>query len=216
MKARSAYRPAPEHVAAACLVALVGLPGCLSWVMRAESIALQHTQHQAVFTPGAQNVAVSVQVNDKRDYLAPGISRKWGRAQVGYGRNSFGEHVAPDIIVVEPVETTVRKSIEEELAARGIRIAPTAPLQVVVDINVFFSDFKVGFMNPESSAVFAMDVKVLSSDGTTAYARHIAAQGRLPGTGTQFARVALDKALDDGIDTLFGDWKFASALLLGH
>jgi hypothetical protein len=71
-------------------------------------------------------------------------------------------------------------------------------------------------MHPESTAVFAMDVKVLSSDGTTAYARHIAAQGRLPGTGTQFARVALDKALDDGIDTLFGDWKFASALLLGQ
>jgi len=39
MKARSAYRPAPEHVAAACLVALVGL-GLISGVIGMGSLIL--------------------------------------------------------------------------------------------------------------------------------------------------------------------------------
>jgi len=184
--------------------------------MRAEPITLQHTAHDTVWVPDAQNVAVQVQANDRRDYLAPGISRKWGRAVVGYERNSFGEQMAPDIIVNEPVEVTFRTAIEDELRARGVSIDPNAAFLVVVDIDVFFNDFKVEFLHPESIADSAMDVKLLSRDGTTVYKRHIATESRLPGMGTQLARIALNKALDDAIDTLFGDWKFSSSLLRCH
>lgn len=200
-----------------CVLALVSLvAGCASWIVKEERITLHHTQLKVNAIPQAATIAVGVQVNDKRDELAPGISRKWAKAVVGYGRNGLGEETYPDIIVTTPVAQTVRQSVESELNARGFQVADNATLQIVIDINVFFNDYKVGFIRSDSVADLNMDVKVLSN-GNNRYSRRIVAQGHTAWAATMESRdaeTALNMALDNGIDALFGDDTFISALLL--
>ena len=89
-----------------------------------------------------------------------------------------------------------------------------ARFQLVIDIDVFFSHFKDSFSHPESIADLTVKVTVTSNEGNGLYTRRIATEGHCPGIGTGNARVALNKALDDAIETLFIDWQFASSLLV--
>lgn len=200
----------------ACFLAVLGLAGCASWITREAHVTLRHTQHQVTPIPAAENMTVGVRVNDKRDYLAPGISRKWGKAVVGYGRNGLGETTYPDIVVTEPVAMTIKQSIESELTARGFRVADNAKLQVVVDVNVFFNDYKAGILRSDAVADLKMNVSVLLN-GDSRYSRQVAAQGHVAWAntmGSQDAETALNAALDNGMDALFGDGAFVSALLI--
>ncbi len=200
-----------------CVLALTSLvAGCATWIIREERITLYHTQLKVNTIPEAANIVVAVQVNDKRDYLAPGISRKWGKAVVGYGRNGLGEETYPDIIVTRPVEQTIRQAVESELKARGFRVADDANLQIVIDINTFFNDYKVGFLRSDAVADLDMHVKMLSN-GENRFSRQIAAQGRTAWAatmGSRDAEAALNMALDNGIDALFDDDAFIAALLM--
>lgn len=195
-------------------LSVISLPGCES--LHVDRITLQHTQKNGVdVVPGAANISVIVKANDRRDYLAPGISRKLGKAVVGYGRNGLGEGTYPDIIVTEPVELTLKRSIEDELRARGFRIDPNSSLLIDIDINTFFNDYKVGFIRSDSVADLNFDVKVTSKNGRVLYLRRIAEQGHKDWASTmsgEDARAALNKALDNGLNALFSDGAFMSAL----
>src|SRR5262249_10689160 len=108
---------------------------------------------------------------------------------------------------------TVETSVESELVARGFRIGADATFKIVIDLEVFFNDYKPGLGHSESVADLQMNVSLFSKDGNRLYARRIATQGRYPKIGTEYARRMLNTALDKGIDTLFDDWAFASFLL---
>lgn len=194
---------------------VISLAGCES--LHVDRITLQHMQQKKILeVPGAANISVVVKAIDKRDYLAPGISRKWGKAVVGYGRNGFGEETYPDIIVTEPVELTLKRSIEDELKARGFQIGQNANLIVEIGINTFFNDFKVGFILSDSVAELNIDVKVLSNTGYILYSRKIVEQGHKAWASTmsgEDAKIALNGAIDNGINALFSDCAFMSALL---
>lgn len=195
-------------------LAVIGLAGCE--LLQVDRITLQHTQQKGIgVVPGAANISVVVKANDKRDYLAHSISRKWGKAVVGYGKNGLGEETYPDIIVTEPVELTLKRSIEDELKASGFHVDQNAKFVIEIDINTFFNDYKVGFILSDSVADFNMDVKVLSNKGHILYSRRIAEQGHKVWASTmsgEDAKIALNRALDNGINTLFSDGTFLSAL----
>lgn len=201
-----------NHWAVMCAIAVISLAGCES--LHVDHISLKHTQQQtAAAVAGADSVVVSVKANDSRNVLAPGISRKLGQAVVGYGRNGLGEQTYPDIIVTEPVALTLKRSIEDELKARGFHVDGIADFIVEVDIRNFFNDYKVGLIFSESVADLNMDIKVLSSKGALLYSRNIAVQGRKAWASTMRgddAEIALNRALDNGINALFGDNAFLS------
>jgi lathosterol oxidase len=192
----------------ACLLPLAGLSGCI----REDRITLQHAGHQGAVVHGAQDVVVEVEVSDERGPSAPGSHRRRG-AMVGHWRNQLGEEIDRDIVVSEPLEASFKRFVEGELGARGIRVEGRARFRLLIDVEAFSSAFKVGFVHPEAVADLEMNVALLSGGGSLLYTRRIATQGRCPGNGAENARIALNKALDDGIETLFGDWEFASALL---
>jgi len=200
---------------ALCAFAACWLGGCES--LQVDRITLHHAQQVGVDTiPGAGQVSVAVYVYDRRDTVAPDLFGKWGKAEVGFGRNGLGEQTYPDIVVTEPVELTLKRAIEDELKARGFHVDRHADYAMTIDVNTFFNDYKVGIILSDSVADLNMEVRVLSNDGRVRYSRTISAQGRkaLASPMDSFdARIALNRALDQGIQALFDDRALLNTLI---
>lgn len=204
------------------LLATLGLTGCATGYfgyLRVDTIALQHTELTGVGTiPGANHITVNVKVNDIRTSPA-GFSSDWNRAQVGHQTNGFGEPVAPTIVVIEPVERTLKKATEDELSLRGFRIGDNAGINIEMDIRHFYNEFKAPLYEliaEDSVADLAIEVRIKLANGKELYSRQIAVQSKVKfviSPGGRDAKAALDQALDKGINMLFSDDNFISALL---
>ena len=183
----------------------------LGCVVLVSGCALTTERIDLVYTPqiapqtvqGADEVTVAVQVIDDRQ----------DKTKVSSKKNGYGMEMAP-IIANEDVSITIRKAVETELRNRGFKLEDAAALvRVVADITRFYNDHKTGFFSGDAVADLNMSVK--SSDGAVLYDRQIVAQGieanTQLATGNN-ARIALDKALQDGMAKLFGDNEFIAAL----
>jgi len=188
---------------ASCL-AVVTLSGC---ALTTEQIELQYNQQQGVSQiPGANNVSVSVQVADQRQ----------DKSKVSSKKNGFGMEMAP-ILVTEDVAVTVRRAIEQELRARGFQLGSDAALvQIAADLARFYNDHKTGFFAGDAVADLNMSITVKSKKGDLLYTRQVVAQGIEPNTQLMSgnnARLALNRALENGMKSLFEDQAFLSALV---
>lgn len=192
-------------IAIASCVALVALSGC---ALTTDRIELQYNQQQGISKiPGASDVSVSVQVTDQRQ----------DKSKVSSKKNGFGQEMAP-IVVTEDVAVTVSRAIEQELRARGFQLGSDAALvQVTADITRFYNDHKMGFFAGDAVADLNMSVIVKSKTGDMLYSRHVASQGVEPNTQLatgENARLALNRALENGMKSLFEDQAFLSALIV--
>ncbi len=186
------------------LLAAALLQGC---ALTTDRIEIKYTQQQGVAPiANASAVSVAVEVVDQRQ----------DKSKVSSKKNGFGMEMAP-IVSTEEVSITVRRAIEKELAARGFQIAAQADsVQVAADLTRFYNDHKVGFFAGDAVADLNMSVNVRSKSGGAAYSRQIVAQGMEPNTqlmSGENARLALNRALENGIKILFDDQSFISALL---
>jgi uncharacterized lipoprotein len=106
--------------------------------------------------------------------------------------------------------------MEQELGARGFKIAN--PAQVMVELNLikFWNDHKLGFFAGDSVAELNMSIVVKDTNGKVSYSKIITAQGIEPNiqlmTGDN-AKLALDKALANGLNQLFEDTNFFKRLI---
>lgn len=187
----------------ACIV-VAGLSGC---ALTTDQIQLQYNQQQGVSqTPGANSVTVSVQVSDQRQ----------DKSKVSSKKNGFGMEMAP-IIATEDVAITVRKAIEQELRTRGFQLGSDAALvQISADLTRFYNDHKTGFFAGDAVADLNMSIAVKSKKGDLLYTRQVIAQGIEPNTqlmSGENARLALNRALENGMKYLFNDQAFLSALV---
>lgn len=109
--------------AIASCVAVLTLSGC---ALTTDRIELQYNPQQGVSQiPGANNVAVNVQVVDQRQ----------DKSKVSSKKNGFGMEMAP-ILATEDVAVTVRKAIEQELRTRGFQLGTdTALVRIVSDLT---------------------------------------------------------------------------------
>jgi len=186
------------------LAASIWLSGC---ALTTDTIDLSYDP-QAGVAPlsGADAVVVSVNVNDQRLEKTNKVSSK---------KNGFGMEMAP-ILANENVTVTLRKAIELELRSRGFKVDDQAVVSIIADMTRFWNDHKTGFFAGDSIADLTMSVSVKNKAGNVVYTRHIAAQGIEPNiqlmTGEN-ARLALDKALANGMRQLFDDRAFISALI---
>jgi len=190
--------------AIASYLAVAALSGC---ALTTDRIELQYNQQQGVSQiPGANNVSVSVQVADQRQ----------DKSKVSSKKNAFGMEMAP-ILATEDVAVTVRKAIEQELRARGFQLGSDAALvQIAADLTRFYNDHKTGFFAGDAVADLNMSVTVKSKKGDLLYTRQVVAQGIEPNTQLMTgnnARLALNRALENGMKSLFEDQAFLSALV---
>jgi uncharacterized lipoprotein len=191
-------------LAFACCVAVASLSGC---ALTTEQIVLDYTQQTGVAKiAGADNVSVNVQVADQR----------LDKSKVSSKKNGFGVEMAP-ITAAEDVAVTVRKAIEKELQARGFQLGSDAALvKVAADVTRFYNDHKMGFFAGDAVADLSLSVSVKSKGGALLYAKQIVAQGKEANTQLATgnnARIALERALENGMKILFEDPAFVSALL---
>lgn len=188
-------------------VAMTSLAGC---GFIAEQIKLEYNQPAGVSRiAGASNVSVNVQVTDQRQ----------DKSKVSSKKDMYGIELAP-ITAAEDVAITIRKAIEQELQARGFQLASdTAHVKIAADLTRFYNDHKVGLFLGDAVADLIMAVTVKGQNGTQPYSRQIVAQGIEPNLQTQLAsgnnaRIALGRALENGMKILFEDEEFLSALVV--
>ena len=193
-----------KTLAVACCMAVASLSGC---ALTTEQIELNYTPQAGVAkVAGAENVSVNVQVADQR----------LDKSKVSSKKNGFGMEMAP-ITATEDVAVTVRKAIETELQARGFQLGSDAALvKVAADVTRFYNDHKMGFFAGDAVADLTLSVTVKSQRGALLFSKQIVAQGMEKNTQLATgnnARLALDRALENGMKMLFEDPAFVSALL---
>lgn len=191
-------------IAIASCVAVASLSGC---ALTTDRIELQYTQQQGVVPiPGANNVSVNVQVVDQRQ----------DKSKVSSKKNGFGIEMAP-ILATEDVTATISRAMEQELRARGFQLNSDAALvQIAAGLTQFYNDHKVGFFAGDAVADLNMSVTVKSKKGDLLYVRQVIAQGIEPNTQLmtgENARLALNRALENGMKSLFEDQAFLAALV---
>jgi uncharacterized lipoprotein len=155
---------------------------------------------------GANDVVVSVNVNDLRQEKSTKVSSK---------KNGFGMEMAP-ILANEELTVTFRKAIELELQARGFKVGDQALVSIVADLARFWNDHKTGLFAGDSVADLNMSITVKNKSGNVSYSRNIVTQGIEPNIqlmSGENARLALDKALASGMKLLFEDQAFLAALM---
>ena len=188
----------------ASCVMVIAMSGC---ALTTDRIELQHSAKPGIEKiQGAESVSVRVQVADHRQ----------DKSKVSSKKNGFGMEMAP-ILAVEDVAVTVRRAIEAELRARGFQLgSDTALVQIAADLVRFYNDHKLGFFAGDAVADLNMTVTVKSSNGEQRYSRQVVAQGVEPNTQLmtgENARLALNRALENGMKTLFEDQAFLVALV---
>lgn len=188
---------------AVCL-ALAGLEGCALTTERIE--LLYNPQPGVTPLPGAKDVSVNVRVADQRQ----------DKSKVSSKKNGFGIEMAP-ILASEDVAVTVRRAMEQELRARGFQLGTTDTLvQIEADLIRFYNDHKAGFFSGDAVADLNMSILVKSRSGGMLFSKQIAAQGIEPNTMLmtgENAKLALNRALENGMKILFDDQTFLSALV---
>jgi len=121
------------------------------------------------------------------------------------------------ILAAEDVAVTIRRAIEQELQARGFQLATDAALvQIAADLTRFYNDHKTGFFAGDAVADLNMSITVKSKNGNLLFTKQVVAQGVEPNTqlmSGENAKLALDRALENGIRTLFEDHVFLSVLV---
>jgi uncharacterized lipoprotein len=180
------------------------LSGCALTTDRIDLSYAPQTGVSAIL--GANDVVVSVNVNDLRQEKSTKVSSK---------KNGFGMEMAP-ILANEELTVTFRKAIELELQARGFKVGDQALVSIVADLARFWNDHKTGLFAGDSVADLNMSITVKNKSGNVSYSRNIVTQGIEPNIqlmSGENARLALDKALASGMKLLFEDQAFLAALM---
>ncbi|MEK6802636.1 MAG: YajG family lipoprotein [Nitrospirota bacterium] len=185
--------------------AVTCLAGC---AFTTEQIELNYNQPPEVSRiAGASNVSVNVQVTDQRP----------DKSKVSSKKNGYGMELAA-ITATEDVAITIRKVIEQALQARGFQLgSDTAHVKITTDLTRFYNDHKIGFFSGDAVADLIMAVTVKAKNGNQLYSKQIVAQGIEPNTQLATgnnARIALGRALENGMKILFEDKAFLSALVV--
>ena len=158
---------------------------------------------------GADFVEVSVKLTDMRTT----------KDKVSCKKNGYGMEMAA-IISNDDVTTLVANAIEDELRNRGFKITEGG-VQVDIELNKFYNDFKVGSWSGSATSVVIMNVKVKRLDGNINYVKSITGlhtvklsplKTILLYTGKN-AKMTLEVALKDAVSKLMHDSSFIAALV---
>jgi uncharacterized lipoprotein YajG len=184
-------------------LALSLLTGC---ALTTAQIPLSYIPQGNVSTlSGAENITVTVVVDDQRDK----------KDSVGAKKNGFGMDMAP-IVATNDVATLLKDAIQTELANRGFNLGTSNTVSVVAELNKFYNDFKVGFWAGDAVAEVTMNILIKNQNGEIIYSKIVSGHGTEPNiqiAGGENARLALNAALKDALGKMFNDTDFIATLL---
>ena len=124
---------------AICVIVII-VSGC---ALTTDRVSIQYNPQQGIAKiPGANNVSVSVQVDDQRQE----------KGKISSKKNSYGKEMAP-IVATEDIAVTFRRAIEQELQARGFQIdSDMAQVLIAAVLTRFYNDHKMGFFSGDAVA----------------------------------------------------------------
>ena len=188
---------------AVCAASLMLFSGCAA--TQAHIGPSYQPQQNVQRLNGAEKVAVNVTMSDERQI----------QSCVGKKMNGYGMEMAPIIATNDVVELT-RQAIETELAHRGFAVVNTNAVNVMGELHRFYNEFRVGFWSGDAIAEVTVNIVVKNADGAILYTKLINGQGVEPSiqlASGNNACLALNAALKDATQRLFGHQSFTEALL---
>lgn len=157
---------------------------------------------------GAQGMTVKVTGSD---------ARTSNRDRIGVKKNGYGMEMA-SIVPKQAVADYVTKAVETEISARGFKLGDGSVF-ILIDVNKFYNDFKMGFLVGEAVGEVMLSVSVRSADGKLLYSRAYGSEGRVGEvmlfTGDN-AKEAMEKAFAGTIVQIFEDPYFIQAVVDAH
>ncbi len=178
------------------------LSGCAFTTAR---VPLRYTPHgKATLLAGAHNIIVTVSVKDLRKHK-----------RIGNKVNGYGVSTAP-IYSTTNIASLVQRAFEMELRDRGFRVAHTSPVLVDVAVTKLHNRFSSGFFSGSAVAVFHMNVMVKNRYGKEVFSQKVSAVGKNSGiimTSGSNAAIAVDRAIENGVQGIFHNKQFITALL---
>lgn len=161
-----------------------------------------------------QPVAVILGAADSTVQVTTTDARTTYRDRVSTKKNGYGIELAA-VAPSNDLAMTVTDAFQQELAARGFRIAPGGTT-VRVQIVRFYNDFKNGFFSGDAVATVAFNVQVASPRTSLSFSKYYEGTGTeaniLIGGGDN-ARAALIKAFRAGVNSALADDDFIRALV---
>ncbi len=188
---------------ATLVVFVLGNIGC---AFTSETIALQYTPPETMsVAPITRTKPVKVTIQDSRA----------DKSKVSSKKNGYGMETAP-IQSSTSIPELISDAFTMELSKRGIISTESAANKhIIIDIVRFYNDFKIGFFSGDAVAELHMAISVHNAATQVLYSRQITATGTEPNTflaSGSNAQLALNKALAEGMKTLFSDSQFLECL----
>ena len=183
-----------------CLVGL--LAGC---ALTEDQVDVDYkAPAQSVRIQDASLMAVAVTARDGRVSYRDRVSTK---------KNGYGMEMAK-IVSRNDVLALVREAVEKEFSRFGFKIG-TDDLQAAVDLQAFYSDFKMGFFAGDAVAEVSFNLTVRAPKGEILYARTYRGVGRNENVllaGGDQAQPALQAALTNAMEQFVSDTALHAAL----
>ena len=186
-----------------CTLLILSLGACALTVDEVD--VNYNTAGGAAVLGGASNVQINVSASD---------ARASNRDRISVKKNGYGMEMAA-IVARQDIPTAVSKAIETELSARGFQLGK-GPVFVLVDINKFYSDFKMGFFEGEAVAEVMLTTQVRNADGKLVYSKTYSAEGveeHIQLASGSNAKAAVEKAFAAAIAQMVGDDFFIQSLV---
>lgn len=163
------------------------------------------SQGAAVPIGGADGVMVQVTASD---------ARASNRDRISVKKNGYGMEMA-QIVAKQDIPTLVAQAIEQELKARGFRVAK-GNVFVLVDVNKFYNDFKTGMFVGQAVAEVMLNIQVMNAGGKLLYSKSYPGEYTVADvmmmTGPN-AKEAVEGALGNVLTRMMGDQYFIQSLI---
>ena len=109
-----------------------------------------------------------------------------------------------------------RRAVETELAHRGFVLGTNNAVRVEGELHRFYNEFRLGFWAGDAIAQVTVNIVVKNPGGAIVYTKLISGQGTEPNiqlASGDNACLALNAALKDAMENLFGRQSFTETLL---
>ncbi|MEW5728601.1 MAG: YajG family lipoprotein [Pseudomonadota bacterium] len=188
------------------LIAVAAMLSLNACALTVDEVDLAYKQQPNVVTIGGAD-AVKVQVTANE-------ARASNRDRISVKKNGYGMEMAA-IVPKQRVPDHVAEAINTELKARGFSLAQGGVF-VLVDVNKFWSDFKLGFFVSQAIGEVMLNTQVINAGGKVFYSRTYVAEYVVPDVmifGGENAKQAVDGALAKAVADMMADQYFIQALI---
>ena len=188
-----------------CVLGLVLTAGCIG------GCALTTDRADVVYVP--QEDAPRVKQADFIKTSVDVVDQRSVKEKVSCKKNSYGMEMAA-IVSTRDVPTLIKEAVATELENRGCTIADDQA-QVVIELQKFWNDFKIGFWSGSAVGEVILHVKVVDQTGSIRFSTVIHGESRIGGltlASGKNAKRALDAALKDAVLRLMADEQFFDSL----